>query len=158
MPKLSPELEKARALKVVKGLNRNNFNASALARESGVSPQAIAKKIKRPIVQKTLSDYLKKHFSQKYIKDKLREGLKANKVVGYLNNKTEGVEKVSDEFVEVPDFHCRHKYLVTLLECQGNIKSNGKNGDTHIHITIEQKEKLRERIQSSFGRAISFAD
>ena len=49
----------------------------------------------------------------------LLEGLKATKVIGYLNQKTNGTQKVSDEFVEIPDYHCRHKYLEAALKLKG---------------------------------------
>lgn len=43
-----------RAVEVVKGLNKHKGNASALAREKGVTPQAIAKQIKQPEVQEVM--------------------------------------------------------------------------------------------------------
>lgn len=46
----------------------------------------------------------------------LKEGLQATKVIGYLNQKTNGTQKVSDEFVEIPDHNCRHRYLETALK------------------------------------------
>ncbi len=66
----------------------------------------------------------------------LDEGLDAKKVVGYLNNKTQGVEKVSDEFVEVPDYPTRHKYLNTALESFEVIKYPVKVEQTNNFTSI----------------------
>jgi len=60
----------------------------------------------------------------------LKEGLQATKVVGYLNNKTNGTQKVSDEFVEIPDYNCRHRYLETALKLK--------------HLFPEKEEYARE--------------
>lgn len=132
MPKYRPETEKAKAKILTKAYVESRLNQSALARKVGVKRASINQRLNRPIVQKTLAEYLDKHFTKNYIKTKFKDGLEADKVVGYLNNKVDGVEKISDEFVEVPDLHCRHKYLVTLLECQGHLKTNGKNGGVSI--------------------------
>lgn len=140
MPKYRSEIAKAKAKALIKLYIRNGLNQRALAKERGVSPQAIGEQLKRPIVQQTLAEYLQKSFKYKYIKTKFNDGLEANKVVGYLNNKVEGAQKVSDEFVEVPDLHCRHKYLVTLLECQKYLKHNTNgNGVSISNIVINFK-------------------
>ncbi len=149
MPKLTSEVAKARATKVVKGLIKNGLNESRLAVEEGVTPQAISKKVNSPLVQKTLAEYLERSFNRKYIKTKFKDGLEANKVVGYLNNKVDGTQKVSDEFVEVADLHCRHKYLVTLLECQGLLRhsSNGNNVSILTVIYANRKDPLNSSLR-----------
>jgi len=48
----------------------------------------------------------------------------------------------------VPDLPCRHKYLVTLLECQGYIKHNGKNGGVSI---INIVHNYRKRSDANTG-------
>lgn len=137
MPKLRPETAKARAQSLIKPLLRNRLNQAATARELGVSTATLSEQVKKPLVQKTLAEYLNKKFNQKYIQKKFAEGLEAKKVVGYLNNKTAGVDKVSDEFVEVDDYHCRHKYLVTLLQCGGHLKiSDGGNNINAVNIQV----------------------
>lgn len=57
----------------------------------------------------------------------LKEGLQATKVIGYLNQKTNGTQKVSDEFVEIPDYHCRHKYLETALKLKYLFPEKGEH-------------------------------
>jgi len=135
MPRYRPETEKLKAQKLIKAYQEANFNQHELARREGVSQPAIFDRLHKPYVQKTLAEYLEKHFPKSYIQKKFKEGLEASKVIGYLNSKVDGVQKVSDEFIEVPDLRCRHRYLVTLLECQGHLKHNGNNkGITVINI------------------------
>jgi len=129
MPRYRPETAKAKAKKLAKAYSKAGFNQTRLAEKEGVTSQAINQRLKKAPVQRTLEEYLDKAFPKSYIQNKFKEGLEGNKVVGYLNNKVEGTQKVSDEFIEVPDLHCRHKYLVTLLEVQKIIKHNG-NGHT----------------------------
>lgn len=119
---------------IVSACVRNRMNSQLAANELGVSRQAIQQQLKKPIVQKTLAEYLNKKFPAKYIQRKFTEGLEAKKVVGYLNNKVDGVEKTSDDFVEVDDLHCRHKYLVTLLQCEGHLRPDGNNLNVAVAI------------------------
>ena len=65
---------------------------------------------------------------------KLQEGLDASKVVGYLNNKVKGTEKVSDEFVEVADYHVRHKYLDTAFKLKGSYPAEKREHSGSIGI------------------------
>lgn len=137
MPKLRPETAKARAQNLIKPLLRNRLNHAATARELGVSTSSLSEQVKKPLVQKTLAEYLNKKFTRNYIQKKFAEGLEAKKVVGYLNNKVDGTQKISDEFVEVDDYHCRHKYLVTLLQCGGHLKiSDGGNNISAVNIQV----------------------
>jgi len=72
----------------------------------------------------------------------LHEGLQATKVVGYLNQKIDGTQKVSDEFVEIPDYHCRHRYLETALKLKNkfldkkDIKEEIADKDNGWHGTV----------------------
>jgi len=135
MPRYRPETEKLKAEQFIKSYAKSGFNQTRLAQKEGISQPAVSKRLAKKYVQKTLAEYLEKHFPKSYIQKKFKEGLEASKVIGYLNSKVDGVQKVSDEFIEVPDLHCRHRYLVTLLECQGHLKHNGNNkGITVINI------------------------
>lgn len=147
MPKYKSEIAKAKAKRLIKSYIRNGLNQSAVAREEGVTSEAINQRFKHnPAIKETLAEYLRHQFKRGYIKRKFKDGLEAQKVVGYLNNKVEGTQKVSDEFVEVPDLHCRHRYLVTLLECQGLLKHNGNgNGASVINIIYAYRKPIGEQ-------------
>ena len=136
MPKLTPEMQKARAKRLIKGLAEVGFNKTALARKEGVSTMAIIKRCNRDFVKKTFDEcLLEVGVTDEKAAKVLLEGLEANKVIGYLNNKINGTQKVSDEFIEVPDKHCRHKYLVTYLEFKRYLKhNNSANGIKIINI------------------------
>jgi hypothetical protein len=54
--------------------------------------------------------------------------LDAKKVVGYLNSNVKGAEKVSDEFVEVPDNPIQHRTLETMLKVKGHMREKVETG------------------------------
>lgn len=127
---LQKDLETAIAPKLL-GSNR------AVGRALGIDNHKVGKIVRA--AQQRLGVYLSSKFKHSYIFERFREGLEANKVVGYLNNNTEGVQRVSDEFVEVPDFHVRHKYLQLLLELMGEIKHDSNQApvkDVEINIIL----------------------
>jgi len=127
MPRYRPETEKLKAKILTKAYIKSGFNQSRLAEKEGVTSQAINQRFSHNrAIKKTFAEMMSKAgITDTYLRKKMKEGLEANRVVGYLNNKVDGVQKVSDEFVETPDMHCRHKYLVTALEVKGHIKHNG---------------------------------
>lgn len=82
------------------------------------------------------------------------EGLNATKVIGYLNNKVDGVEKISDEFMEVPDHPTRHKFVNTALEVfdvlKYNVKVEANQGPQFHFYNIKQiiEDANRDRTDS----------
>lgn len=83
------------------------------------------------------------------------EGLKANKVLGYLNNKTNGVDKVSDEFVETPDHATRHKFLTTALELLKLLKASDVHIDNSKHLTFQDIKLDPNRPREDIARELS---
>jgi len=81
----------------------------------------------------------------------LQEGLQATKVIGYLNQKINGTQKVSDEFVEIPDYHCRHKYLETALKLKNKFLDKK---DTKEEIANNNSSKFGVRIYLPEQRSI----
>lgn len=136
MPRYSSETVVTKAAK----LTRDYFNTPDLckadvARKRGVSRQAITKQINKLPIQKIFAEYLKKDFNHSYLRKKLKEGLEANKI--------NRMQKVSDKFVRIPDMHCRHKYLVTILACLGYLKYN-EDGMPNISLTINNIKQIIE--------------
>jgi len=161
MPRYRPETERARAKSLTKSLIDNGLSQTAVARKEGVTPQAINQRLKHLPVQKSFAEMMDKEgLTDNYLRKKLKEGLEANKVVGYLNNKVDGTQKVSDEFVEVPDLHCRHKYLVTALELKKYLKHNGSNGVnvSTIIFNFKAPEKLLSSKEHDLLANLSNAD
>lgn len=62
----------------------------------------------REYIEKTLKE---KGPTFELVVERLKACMTATKVVGYLNNKVQGTEKVSDEFVEIPDFQVQVKAI-----------------------------------------------
>ena len=103
-----------------------------LMRKAGYS-NSMSKHPARITQTKGFENILKKAgISDNRLATRLSEGLDSVKVVGYLNNKVKGAEKVSDEFVEVPDMYARHKYLLTALELKGHLRKDKEGEGTKI--------------------------
>lgn len=114
MPKYTPETEKAKAISLSKSFIRSGLNQSRLAEKEGVTSQAISQRLRHnPRIQETLAEHLKEYFPKSYLRKKFFEGLQARRKE-YNGKKT----------VTVKDLNCRHKYLVTLLETQGNLQDS----------------------------------
>lgn len=127
MPRYKPHIAKAKARKLIKDYAKAGLNQTRLAKQKKVSQANISQKLAKLPVKETMAELLNKiGVTDKRLAERLNEGIDANKIVGYLNSKVNGTQKVSDEFVEVPDLHCRHKYILTTLELKGHIKTNGR--------------------------------
>ena len=135
MPRYRPETAKLKAKNLLKPLIKNKFNHSATARELGVAQSTISEQFHNPLVQETLAEYLNKSFNLEYIKSKFKDGLTAKRI---------------GKFGEHPDLYCRHKYLVTLLECEGHLKfnGNGKGGTVAVIVNIRNPDRLLTSTQA----------
>lgn len=98
---------------LVKPLLRHNFNQTEVARELGVTKQAVNQRLK----QKAFQDALQKYINSPQLKARLitvaREALKAKKYT----------KKGSK-----PDHDARHKYWHDLCQAGGILKANGEGG------------------------------
>lgn len=150
MPKYKLSTERIKANQVAKTLLKNDVNAAEVARQKGTTRQNESQKLRRKPVRDALTRYLESSKTIKKVKQRLDEGLDANKVIGYLNNKIDGVQKVSDEFVEVPDKHCRHKYLVTYLQVTGRLKNNGSGKGNQVVVINYGYRKSIENVKKTF--------
>lgn len=112
------------------------LNVKKTALKENRSYQSTYTQLHQPYVQRIFQELLQEMgVTKDKLAQRLNEGLDATKVVGYLNNKVKGTQKVSDEFVEVPDYQIRHKYLTTALECLDIIKYNNKV-DVKVNNTV----------------------
>ena len=144
MPKLLPQTEKLRATRIVKSLNAHAGNASAVARELGVTPQAIAQARKRPSVQKALQDIIDSNLNKagaslRKTYTRLAEGLEATKVI----NPT-GLTPYYDT-----DFKERRESVKLCLQLRGHLKDDtgpGPGGMNLIQIFLPEPVPLKEVI------------
>jgi len=82
---------------------------------------------------KSWQELLKTVEDQKLI-DVLNEGLTANRVVSAMNPGKSAVGTTSD-FIEIPDYLVRHKYLETGLKIKNRLAVEG-NGDKDITVKV----------------------
>lgn len=86
MPKISPDIAKAKAKRLVKRLHKNNLSIAETAREFGVTPQAIQNQIaKNPYVKNYITQFYDKLDKAGATDDKaarvISEGMDAKKEV-----------------------------------------------------------------------------
>lgn len=158
MPILSPALKRARANKVVKGLIKNRLNESALAREKGVTPQAISKQVNKPEVQDKLQEFLDSPALDQLLLEVASQGLCADRPVGaaILISKNGGIEKAEEQgAIRMPDHSARHKFWhdCMIIKRKLKIDSSGENGKppiiNSISIRIGQIEKSQVKSDAS---------
>ena len=134
MPKLSPNLAKVRAGKLVKGLKRHGGNMSALAREEGRTPQAVSDQFKKPYVKNVMAKMLEDvGVTDRYLANTIKNGLKATKLV-YVDSsqltKTGAPKKVEET---VDDWQARHKFVETSCKIKGHMKPETVIEDNSIN-------------------------
>lgn len=83
------------------------------------------KNIEKPIVKQELAKLMDKAgLTDEYLIAKAKEGLEeANKIIG-----------TQDNFVEVPDYAVRHKYLETALRLKGH--NSNKDDQPNVQVNI----------------------
>lgn len=133
MPKANlPTIRQKRFIKYY--LETGNASQSALKAGYAVRESAFDV-LSSPIIKKLWPALLDKHgISDNKLAKVLGEGLNASKTVISLGDEPEACK--------VADHPTRHKFLTTALELKEKIKhknGNGKNGDTHFHLTVTLK-------------------
>lgn len=141
----------------------SGMSGAKAAREAGYSAKCAAEiayeNLRKPHIQKSLQDLMKdRGLDDNQVLSDLTEGLKATKVIGYLHDysrdgdgkvrKCQPDEVISNEFIEVPDWANRHKYLQTELELMGYIKLK-TNGDQIVQIVVSQEGVEAKRAKIS---------
>lgn len=167
MPKYKKSTERLKAKQVAKSFLKHNLNVSAVAQERGTSRQNESKLLRRKPVRDALTRMLESKKVAKKVAARLDEGLDATKVIGYLHQYKQKVkedkdntqvagkvepitpdEVISNDFLNVPDMHARHKYLMTYMQATGKIKNIAGSKDTHIHLhlTVEERNARINRL------------
>lgn len=159
MPRLRPETERARAIKLTKDYIKTNLNQTRLAEKEGVTSQNINQRLARVPVQKTLDEHIQRvakkiGINLTWLLRKYKIGAEeAEKIIGYLHqykkNKGGNIEKikpdevVSSEFITTKDWLCQRLYLRDIAEIMKWIKTNGKNGNSVSVINIIYGYRVR---------------
>ena len=152
MPEYRPETRNRKAKELASLYKKSKGKQAEMARQTGVSRAAISQRFKRnPEISLLVNEQIQEEAKKQgidirwYLK-KLKNGAdNASKITGYLNNKVNGVDKVSDEFVETPDWSAQHKYLVTLGEFLGYLRRSGS--DTNVTTQVLVGAELMDRIK-----------
>jgi len=109
--------------------------------------------------------YLYRLMDQKGLTDShllttLKEGLQAKKMVGLWPGKDDrtlpDAKETQGDYVGVPDYATRHKYLETGLKLRGHLQPEMKPDAPAVNINILSvdgltKEKIFERLRASLG-------
>ena len=135
MPKLTPAVTKARAAKLVKTLQNKDFNQAAVARELGVSRQAIQDKMKQPEVQKTLEQVIADNFK--------KADITIEKVYSVL---AAGLDAKKDGNIDYKE--CREAVKLC-LELIGHLKRDrieeARPTEIHVHYGHRTKPQVQDQ-------------
>lgn len=121
MPR-KPTLKQQKAVAL---MAENGGNASKAMRDAGYSPQTAVtpSKLTESI---GFQDLLDKYIPELKLLQVHEEGLSANKVISARAIRKSGephdADEDTDDFVEVPDYAVRHKYLETGYHIRGKMK------------------------------------
>ncbi len=153
MPRYRPETARIRAENLVKPLLANNLNEAAVARQQGVTRQAINQRLQRKPVQDALQRYINSPKLKKKLIEVAQEGLSANKVIScnVIAPNGEGMKdanSMTKDFVDVPDHQARHKFWHDLCVAGGVLKTNGESeGNRIVIIRIRSESGLLSKTE-----------
>lgn len=129
MPKLNGLSTKQRLFcefYVAHGLGDSKFNATKAAVEAGYSEKSArviaAENLSKPAIQQEIQRLIKEieeksQITPELVIQKIKEGLEANRVISAVKgNKADGQ---TTDFIEVPDYSTRQKYVNNALEVLG---------------------------------------
>jgi hypothetical protein len=119
MPKYTPETARMKAESLTKPLIRNGFNQTMVAKQEGVTPQAINQRLKHKPVQDALQRYINSPQLKKRLIQVSELALKATDSRYKKNKQGKMVLKI------VPDHDARHKYWHDLITAGGILKNDG---------------------------------
>lgn len=93
---------------------------------------------------KSWEDLMEKHFPDSKLALKIDEGLEANRVISAVNTNKQATGGTTD-FIEVPDFAIRHKYVETALKVKKKMPDLGdKDNPFKVDITIDIGTTLKK--------------
>lgn len=100
-------------------LENHGTSVSAAMRAAGYSPNTA----KNPMLltkSKSWEELLEQYIPDDKLAIKIEEGLEANRIISAINTGKQASAATSD-FIEVPDFAVRHKYVETSLKIKGKL-------------------------------------
>jgi len=136
MPKYRPETAKLKAKHLAKTCLRNNLNQNRMAKELGISHQAVNQRLQKAPVQKTLQNIIDRNLkragiTQGKVYKRLDQQLDATRVISAMVN-PDGKDKDANgqtcDFIDVPDWNARDRAINKSLTLMGHIKQTNGNG------------------------------
>ena len=124
MPRLKPETAKFKAGKLIKAYQDAGFNQRELARREGVSQSAIAQRLNKPFVKKTMAELMDEAgLDDVYLAKKIKDGLGSK------------------------DLNIRYKYLMSALKVKGHLDYDAKKDvRTIINVEYGHRRKIAPEI------------
>lgn len=111
--------------KAIENVMENRGNVSRAMIEAGYDPTT-AKNPKNLTESKAWKELMDKHFSEERLAQKIDEGLEATRVISAVSGTS--ANGGTTDFIDVPDFAVRHKYVETGLK----IRRKFDDDDTEV--------------------------
>lgn len=146
MPKLRPETAKLRAAKLVKSLSKHNGNQTEVAKELGVTKQAISDRLSNPVVKETIQETINRCLA--------KAGITEERVYGQLSKQLDAKETGIDENgnpIYRDDFNSQDKARKDALKLMGHSKDKVEHSvDNELGELLKQSDtsKLKELLSS----------
>jgi hypothetical protein len=120
--------------KAIKLMVENGGNVSRAMIDAGYSP-ATAKNPQKLAKSKTWNELMDQYFPEDLLTKVQEEGLRATRVISAVNTNKDANGATTD-FIEVPDYPTRHKYLETGLKLRKKLtdRVDFTSGDKPIPI------------------------
>jgi len=142
---------------------KHSYNRHAMARELGVSHQAVSQRLQQPFVKETFDEIMDKiGLSDEFVGKGLMEGCVANRVISanIVITKSDDptvedqeAHSKTKDFTEVPDHPTRHKFFNTVLEVRQHIKrSNNAPAVSIVNVNYGYRGKDSESLTLRGGR------
>lgn len=116
---------------------KNRLNQSAVARELGVSHQAIQQQIHKPIVRDKLQAFLDSPELDQLLLEVAKDGLVATRTTGaaiLLTQKGETIKAEEQGAIETPDHSARHRFWHDCMIMKKKLKMDSSAGEGERHI------------------------
>lgn len=128
--------------KAIKKVMENHGNVSKAMIEVGYDPTT-AKNPSNLTKSKAWEELVADKIPDDKVIEKINEGMEANRVISAVNT-GKLANGATTDFIDVPDYAVRHKYVETALKIKGKLQGDGPNINTQggpIQIIFKREEK-----------------
>lgn len=143
MPKCKKSTELHKAKKLSKTYIESGLNQSEVARQKGVTSQAINQQVNSKLVQDILQKFLDSPALDKTLISVAKEGLAASRSMSTVKISDSG--ELEKSIKSIPDHTARFRFWNGLMQAKGKIKQDGREvGIKILNVMLGYREPKKE--------------